>query len=264
MSKDGKNAQQQMKIANEFQMAVWPVTQAQWHTVMGTNPSVFSRRGTCTDAVQDIPDAELAQFPVENVSWNDVQTFLKRLNEREKKGGWRYRLPTEAEWEFACRAGATAKADCGFDYYLDRPTNDLDSTQANFIGDHPGGKGAKGPYLGRPCKVGSYRPNRLGLHDMHGNVRQWCDAQSSGAVGPRPLPVLRGGSWHSHAETCRAAFRADCAPDDHIDDRGFSLGPSSRRQRSSATGQVGVALRLRPARHRHGLPRDLRLRLAKT
>jgi formylglycine-generating enzyme required for sulfatase activity len=222
MSKDGKNAQRQVRVGNEFQMAVHPVTQAQWRSVMGTDPSHFSRGGAGKDSVKDIPDEELNRFPVENVSWNDAQDFLKRLNEKEKDGGWRYRLPTEAKWEYACRGGATDKADCGYDYYFDRPTNDLDSTQANFMGDHPGGNAAKGPNLGRPCVVGAYRPNRLGLHDMHGNVRQWCEAGADG--GGRPSPAIRGGSWHSGSADCRAASRwIGAAPEEHIDDRGFRV-----------------------------------------
>jgi formylglycine-generating enzyme required for sulfatase activity len=224
MSQDGKNAQRQETIKADFYLGVYAVTQEQWRSVMATSPSHFSRAGGGKDSVKSIPDAELNLFPVENVSWNDVQEFVKRLNEKEKNSGWQYRLPTEAEWEYACRGGAAAKADCDYDYYLDRPTNDLDSTRANFKGDHPGGKAAKGPYLARTCKVGSYKPNRLGLHDMQGNVTQWCQGWSAGRGSQGSSPAVRGGSWHRTAETCRAAYRnGGVAPDDHIDDRGFRL-----------------------------------------
>ncbi len=225
MSKDGKNAQQEVRIATEFQMAVHPVTQEQWQSVMGTNPSHFSRGGGGKDSVKNIPDEELKQFPVENVSWNDVQAFLKKLNEKENNSSSRYRLPTEAEWEYACRGGATSKEDCSFDYYFNQPTNDLDSTQANFNGNNPAGNGAKGPYLKRPCKVGSYKTNRLGLYDMHGNVWEWCqDFYDSGGSGSRVSGrVLRGGSWNDYGEYCRAANRDWNAPDLLTNELGFRL-----------------------------------------
>ena len=109
------------------------------------------------------------------MSWDDVQEFLQKLNAREKDSGWMYRLPTEAEWEYACRGGASSKEECSYHFYLDKPTNDLSSTQANFNGNYPDGGAAKGPYLERTTKVGSYQPNRLGLYDMHGNVWEWSD-----------------------------------------------------------------------------------------
>src|SRR5262249_14361976 len=148
MSKDGKNAQRQVTIKRAFQMAVYLVTQEQWQAVTGNNPSWFSRSGGGKAQVKDIPEDDLKQFPVESVSWNEAQEFLGKLNASQKKSGWLYRLPTEAEWEYACRGAATSKADCSFDFYFDRPTNDLSSTQANFHGDHPAGNAPKGPYLG--------------------------------------------------------------------------------------------------------------------
>src|SRR5271155_727109 len=92
-----------------------------------------------------IADADLLQFPVETVSWEDVQTFIQKLNEREKLDtGWLYRLPTEEEWEYACRGAACSKEECSFHFYLDRPTNDLSPTQANFNGNFPAGSAAGG------------------------------------------------------------------------------------------------------------------------
>ena len=151
------------------------VTQGQWQAVMGNNPSCFSRDGDGKDKVKDISDEDLKQFPVEKVSWNDAQEFIKKLNEKEKGKGYLYRLPSEAEWEYACRGGATSEEECSYHFYFAKPTNDLSSKQANFNGDYPFGKADKGPYLGRTTKVGSYPPNKLGLYDMHGNVWQWCE-----------------------------------------------------------------------------------------
>ena len=142
---------------------------------MGNNPSWYSRDGGGKDAVKDIKDEDLKHFPVESVSWNDVQEFIKKLNEKEKGKGWLYRLPSEAEWEYACRGGATTEEECSYHFYFAKPTNDLSSKEANFKGDFPDGKAANGPYLGRTTKVGSYPPNKLGLYDMHGNVWQWCE-----------------------------------------------------------------------------------------
>ena len=192
------------EIKEAFEIAVHDVTQGQWQAVMGENPSYFSRFGGGRHEVKDISDEELKLFPVENVSWGDAQEFIKKLNEKEAGRDYLYRLPTEAEWEYACRGGATSEEECSFHFYLDKPTNDLSSKQANFNGDYPAGKADKGPYLGRPTKVGSYAPNKLGLYDMHGNVLQWCaDLYVPSALNR----VIRGGSWAVRAENCRPANR---------------------------------------------------------
>jgi formylglycine-generating enzyme required for sulfatase activity len=166
--------------------------------------------------VKDISDADLKQFPVEQVSWDDVQDFLKRLNASEKKSGWRYRLPTNAEWEYACRGAVTAKAECSFDFYFDKPTNDLSSREANFDGRFPAGKAPKGTCLERTTEVGSYSPNKLRLYDMHGNVWQWCKDGFNGDS----LRAMRGGSWNNRADRCRAAFGGLDAPSK----RHYSIG----------------------------------------
>ena len=142
---------------------------------MGENPSYFSRFGGGQLEVKNISDEELKLFPVERVSWDDAQAFIQKLNEKERGRGYLYRLPTEAEWEYACRGGATSEAECSHHFYLDKPTDDLSSDQANFWGEHPFGNAPKGPNLGRTSRVGSYPPNKLGLCDMHGNVLQWCN-----------------------------------------------------------------------------------------
>jgi formylglycine-generating enzyme required for sulfatase activity len=196
-------------IKEDFEIAVHAVTQGQWQAVMGKNPSEFSRQGSNQGSVSGISEEELKLFPVENVSWDDAQEFVKKLNEKERASGYLYRLPSEAEWEYACRGGATSEAECSFHFYLDKPTNDLSSDQANFNGNYPFGNAPTGKYLGRPTRVGAYPPNKLGLCDMHGNVWQWCqnlyDPKGSGRV-------IRGGCWVNDGTGCRAVFRFGFAP----------------------------------------------------
>jgi formylglycine-generating enzyme required for sulfatase activity len=189
----------EVEITKPFYLGVYEVTQKQYREIMGKNPSWFSSAGGGKDKVKGI---DTDDFPVESVSWEDAQDFLKKLSARagERKKGLKYRLPTEAEWEYACRAGRSGKT---FHY-----GNSLDSTQANFDGNYPYGGADKSPYLKRPCKVGSYKANAFGLHDMHGNVWEWCSdwfdkdyygtsrkADPKGPYGPGSYRVVRGGSW---------------------------------------------------------------------
>ena len=192
------------EIKEGFEIAVHDVTQGQWEVLMGKNPSWFSRKGNGRESVADISDEELKLFPVESVSWDDCQEFLKKLNEKHRGCGWLYRLPTEAEWEYSCRCGATSKEDCSYHFYFDKPTNDLSSRQANFNGNFPFGMGEKGPDLGRTTRVGAYPPNKIGLYDMHGNVFQWCSDRKApgarsgcfGAAVPGPTTVKTASRRH--------------------------------------------------------------------
>jgi formylglycine-generating enzyme required for sulfatase activity len=210
------------EIKEDFEIAVYTVTQGQWQEIMGNNPSWFSRDGGVKDAarfghlkVKDVKDEDLKQFPVEMVLWNDAQEFIKKLNEKEKGKGWTYRLPTEAEWEYACRGGATSEEECSYHFYFEKPTNDLSSKEANFNGNFPFGKADKGPYLGCTTKVGSYAPNKLGLYDMHGNVCQWCsDLYEPGSLAR----VVRGGCWLFNGMGSRSARRYRYVPGDLIQD----------------------------------------------
>jgi formylglycine-generating enzyme required for sulfatase activity len=215
---------------------VHAVTQGQWEAIMGNNPSWFSRKGNGRNSVLDVSDEELKLFPVEQVSWDDAQAFLKKLNEKYRRSGYVYRLPTEAEWEYACRGGATSLAECSYHFYFDKPTNDLSSKQANFNGNYPFGKAPKGPHLARPTRVGAYPSNKLGLCDMHGNVWQWTDT----ALGSDR--VYRGGGWVHDGTSCRAARRSGVPPTFRNSDLGFRLvrAPRSAAALPDGTGRSPV------------------------
>ncbi len=191
----GKPGETKVVIEQDFYLGKYEVTQEEWEKVMGTNPSHFSRMGMGKDAVKDIPDADLKRFPVEQVSWDDCQIFIKKLNEKENESGWAYRLPREAEWEYACRGGPVDKADSAFDFYFAKPTNTLLPEQANF-----------NKILNRTCKVGSYEPNSLGMYDIQGNIWEWCEDKSTGDDGV-PQRMGRGGHWGNIPNYCRAAHR---------------------------------------------------------
>ena len=228
MGGGGGKAGKKTEIEKNFEISIHAVTQEQWQAVMKDNPCSFSRDGEYKEKVKDIKDADLKQFPVENVSWNMAQEFIKKLNERERGSGWLYRLPTEAEWEYACRGGVTSEADCSFHFYLANPTNDLSSEQANFDGRAPAGNAPKEKYLQQPTKVGAYLPNKLGLYDMHGNVWQWCNDLYEPRASTR---VIRGGSWDSLGSNCRAANRLGRAPSH----RGINLGFRLARVRTGVS-----------------------------
>ena len=185
-----KLGDKEVVIPADFYLGKYEVTQEEWEKVMGENPSHFPRKRPGKDAVKDILDADLKRFPVECVSWDHCQVFVAKLNQREKVSGWVYRLPTQLEWEYACRGGPMAdRADSAFDFHLAKPTNNLSPDQANF-----GGR------LKRTCKVGEYEANRLGLFDMHGNVTEWCDDKVDSE------PAYRGGGWaFAFQKECRAA-----------------------------------------------------------
>jgi serine/threonine protein kinase/formylglycine-generating enzyme required for sulfatase activity len=209
-------------IEKDFEIAVHDVTQGQWEAVMGNNPSYFTRKGKGRNEVLDLSDEELKLFPVESVSWHDAQQFIKKLNERERGRGYWYRLPTNAEWEYACRGGATSEEECSYSFYFARPTNDLSSEEVNFNGNYPFPPEApKGKYLGRPTRVGAYPSNKLGLCDMHGNVAQYCaDAFSFEGSSDR---VARGGGWNNLGFECQAAYHGGIAPTIRSNNLGFRL-----------------------------------------
>ncbi len=188
-----------VRLTEGFWMSRYETTQREWVAVMGTNPS---------------PNSGDPELPMDNVSHQDALEYCSKLTTLERAAGRLphglvYRLPTEAEWEYACRAGTTNATFFG---------DALSSTNANFAGDFPYGGAEKGPSLGRTARVGSYPPNAWGLYDMHGNVWEWCvDWHPSRLPGGRVAdPVgqgstrqraLRGGAWHNEGVFCRSGFR---------------------------------------------------------
>jgi formylglycine-generating enzyme required for sulfatase activity len=202
--------QRKVSIKEAFWMGKFEVTQAEWVAVMGDNPSSFKDCGT--------------NCPVEQVSWEDIQIFLKKLNEKDLQ--FEYRLPSEAEWEYAARGGTTTVFSFG---------NSLNSSQANFNGEEPYAS-TKEKYADKTVAVGTYQPNNFGLYDMHGNVWEWVqdiynfgykDLPSDGSVntniGDVNLRVLRGGSWDESGVSCRVALRNWFAPAIRSDDLGFRV-----------------------------------------
>ncbi|MDR0598778.1 MAG: formylglycine-generating enzyme family protein [Treponema sp.] len=224
-----------------FYLGKYEVTQREWREVMGNNPSAF--KGD--------------DLPVENVSWYDAVEYCDKLSELEgltpaytidktRKDpnnrdeyddmkwtvtwNWNangYRLPAEAEWEYACRAGTTAPFNTG---------NNITTEQANYNGNYPYNGNPKGVYQEKPAPVGSYAPNAWGLYDTHGNVWEWCwDWYGKYPRGARTDPtgavsgayrVLRGGSLSDYAQYTRSAFRGGINPSNRINNFGFRLARS--------------------------------------
>jgi formylglycine-generating enzyme required for sulfatase activity len=194
--------QHEVEIAEPYCLGLYVVTQAQFRQVMGMRPSRFSPQGDGRDKVSGFNTDD---FPVENVNWEEAKDFCRivSLLPGLKDKGWVADLPTEAEWEYACRAGTETPFHYG---------NALSSLQANFDGNAPYGGGAKGPFLQRTSKVGSYPANAWGLYDMHGNVLQWCKDRYErdylhGDKAGTSERVARGGFWLWPAKKCRAASR---------------------------------------------------------
>jgi uncharacterized protein (TIGR02996 family) len=181
--------------------------------------------------------AQMNRYPVTCVTWNDAQAFLQWLSEvpEEEDAGRRYRLPTEAEWEFACRGGVSTSTP----YHCGRS---LCSTQANFDGNYPAGGASRGPCRDQTSLVGLYVPNLLGLYDMHGNVYEWCNdwfEQDYYRYSPYQNPagpdsgtsrVIRGGGWYCGGLYCRTTYRNHCEPGGRNNGLGFRavLLPDSR------------------------------------
>lgn len=200
----------QVTISRPFWMARYEVTQAEYQAVMGNNPSFF----------QGAAWPNSANRPVERVNWHDAMAYCAELTASEHAAGrlpvgYQYRLPTEAEWEYCCRAGTTTEFHHG---------NTLFCGEANFAYSNHGnnlcGSGASPSTVG----VGGYAPNAWGLHDMHGNVLEWCLDGSDGSANYPSVAVtdphvtngnnkvIRGGGWFFNSNLCRSAHRGSSAP----------------------------------------------------
>jgi formylglycine-generating enzyme required for sulfatase activity len=187
---DSEKPQHSVNVPS-FLMSKYPVTQAQYETIIRSNPSHFKG----------------SQRPVERVSWDDAQTFCQKLVQQTNKP---YRLPSEAEWEYACRAGTKTPF-----YFGETISPDV----VNHNGKHPYGQAPKGVHRAATTDVGIFPANAFGLYDLHGNVMEWCqdtwheNYQGAPTDGSSWLDenndyqVLRGGSWANQATECRSAFR---------------------------------------------------------
>jgi formylglycine-generating enzyme required for sulfatase activity len=228
--RNGDEPLHEVEITKDFFLGVYEVTQKQYKTVMGYNPSFFSTDGkgksglkyleTPAGGKDQVTGMSTDDFPVETVAWDEAVAFCQKLSDlpAEKKAGRKYRLPTEAEWEYGCRGGASS-------YQVFHSGNSLSSKQANFLDTA----------LGHTCKVGSYKPNGWGLYDMHGNVWEWCsDWYAAGYEGKtlRRDPqgpgggswhVLRGGGWAYPIRECRSAARNKTWPEHHGRHIGFRV-----------------------------------------
>ena len=188
-------ANHETDFADDFYLGMYEVTQDEWARIMGSNPSWFTRKAEGADSVKFLPDDVLKRLPVERVSWTDCQTFLKKLNEMDSTPGWVYRLPTEAEWQYACRGGVMdAATDATFEFYAPTPAESLTVGQANTLHELA---------FNRPCRTGLFPPNKLGLYDMHGNVWEWCHDAAPWRTSPSRF--IHGGGWADSASQSRAS-----------------------------------------------------------
>ncbi len=201
--RDNDEIPHRVTISRPFYMGITEVTQDQWDAVMDKNPSRY-RSGS---------------RPVDTVSWHEAVEFCKRLSERE---GRKYFLPTEAQWEYACRAGSNTPFNTG---------DELE--QANYDTSDKQGRGYRGGSWGKTIPVGSFQPNDWGLYDMHGNVWEWCadwygDYTTAAETDPTGSDhgsecILRGGAWNSTSHNCRSANRNSLPPDNLYPIIGFRV-----------------------------------------
>ncbi|NET72047.1 MAG: formylglycine-generating enzyme family protein, partial [Sphaerospermopsis sp. SIO1G2] len=186
---DDEGPQRRVTVPSFF-IGRYQLTQEQYQAIMGSNHSYFKG----------------SKRPVEQVSWDDAVKFCQRLSQKTGKS---YRLPSEAEWEYACRAGTTTPF-----YFGESITPDL----VNYNGNFPYGDAPKGQYRQQTTDVGSFPPNAFGLYDMHGNVWEWCldnwvdnynnaPTDGSAVTSQSNSILLRGGYWGYYARNCRSAYR---------------------------------------------------------
>lgn len=227
---DDEGPQHEVEITRPFYLGISTVTQAQYERVMSGNPSAFSKKGNARSQVRN---RDTSSMPVETVTWKDAIDFCRRLSElpEELAAGRVYRLPTEAQWEYACRAWGSSRLPFHFGKTLGKG-------QAWFDWSHPYGEDEnphEQDYLSYPRAVGQFPCNAFGLHDMHGNIDEWCHdwyARGYYFVSPRQDPqgpddgsqrVLRGGSYFDDGGFCRTAVRYFNGPEEKRDSAGFRL-----------------------------------------
>ena len=222
----GEGPQHQVRITRPFYLGTYLVTQGEYQRVMGVNPSEFSAAGKSKDKVAG---QETKRFPVECVSWDDAVEFCRRLSEvpEEKAAGRWYRLPSEAQWEYACRAGSTGRY--GFSSGRGGIPKEYEEHELSEYGWFNGNSG------GMPHAVGGKRPSAWGLYDMQGNVWEWCqDRYDVGYYVQTPVDdptgplggsyrMPRGGSWYNPAWLSRSAYRDYYQPGRRINDLGFRV-----------------------------------------
>jgi formylglycine-generating enzyme required for sulfatase activity len=211
--RDDKEERHEVSITKAFYLGVYELKQSEYDAVAKSG-SIFKGENN----------------PVDNIEWIYAKNFCQTLSNlpEEKQAGRKYRLPTEAEWEYACRAGTSTAFHFG---------DSLSSDQANFNGKYPAGEGKQGKYLRKTVPVGSYDPNAFGLYDMHGNVAEWCadwydpqyylDSPDEDPLGPpfgvadtkftnngteNFFVVVRGGCWADDGRACRSAYRYRAQP----------------------------------------------------
>ena len=240
-ARDRSEYQHRVRITKAFCLGVYEVTCSEYARVVGMNPSFSSPDGRDKYKVLGL---DAGRFPVENVSWDDAAVFCRKLSALpgERTARRVYRVPTEAEWEYACRAGTTTPFHFG---------SQLDGREANCNGNYPYGTESKGPDLERPTTVGSYPPNAFGLYDMHGNVWEWCEdsydenyykaSPVDDPQGPAQasMRVYRGGSWGLAAKYCRSANRYGLGASGRRSDLGFRVAlvvPASQASRQAKPG----------------------------
>jgi formylglycine-generating enzyme required for sulfatase activity len=210
---DREKPQHRVEITRDFYLGKFEVTQGQYKAVTGEGPSKF--KGD--------------RLPVEQVSWEDAVKFCEKVSLRTKQ---KIELPTEAQWEYACRAGTTTPFHFG---------SNLNGELANCNGNAPYGTESRGPAKEKTVEVGSYPANPWGLHDMSGNVFEWCndwyganysitDLRDPVGASSGPYRVRKGGCWNCTALGCRSAYRGGYLPGDRIDHLGFrvALVPSGQ------------------------------------
>ena len=228
--------QVEVTLTKGFWLGKYEVTQQEYQRIMGKNPSYFSAQG---EGKEDVSGQDTARFPVEQVSWDDAAEFCRKLTDQERNAGrlpagWDYTLPTEAQWEYACRAGTTTKYSFG---------DKLSAREANVAGDKGWALGGGGPdgvdFARTTTTVGSYSANKWGLCDMHGNAWEWCrdwgGAKLPGGTDPEEASegqtrIVRGGGFVCLAYDCHSALRRGHSPMTGYRYLGFrvALSPSSR------------------------------------